>query len=134
MGDALAAEEDVLVGDVAGGIGFVEDFGARAVPIDFAAGFLDAIAVAIVGVVNTGGGFDFAFGIPGVGIVGVVQDIAGSVVAKASDLVRVLADNAETFLRAAVVSGGGHVDVGQVAKLAGGGGGIVVDVGFTPAV
>ena len=88
MGDAFAAEENVLVGEIAGGIGFVEDFGARAVPINLAIGFLDSIAVAIVGVVNAGGGLDFAFGVPGVGIVGIVQNVAGSVVAEAGDLIR----------------------------------------------
>ena len=45
-----------------------------------------------------------------------------------------LAEDAEAFLRAAVVSSRGYVDVGQVSKLAGGRGGIVVNVGFTPTV
>jgi hypothetical protein len=89
MGDALAAEINVLVGEIAGGIGFVEDFGAGAVPVDLAAGFLEAVTVAIVS--DTGGGFDFALGIPSVGIVGVVESVAGSVIAKGGDLVVLLA-------------------------------------------
>ena len=43
VGDAFSAEENIFVGDVAAGIGFVEDFAARAVPIDFAVGFLHAV-------------------------------------------------------------------------------------------
>ncbi len=54
MGDAFGAEEDELVGDVAGGVRLVEDGGAGAVPVELDAVFLDAIAVAVVGVV---GGF-----------------------------------------------------------------------------
>ena len=113
MGDALAAEVNVLVGEVAGGIGFVEDFGACAVPIDFAAGFLDAVTVAIVS--DTASGLDLAFGVPGVGVVSVVESVAGSVVAKGGDLVVAIGDEAEAALYlAAVVGRGRDVDVCEV--------------------
>ena len=49
MSNSFAAKINVFVGEVAGGIGLVENFGARAVPIDFAARFLDAIPIAVVG-------------------------------------------------------------------------------------
>jgi hypothetical protein len=68
MGDEFPAEVNVFVGDVSGSIGFIEDLRAGAVPVDFAIGFLDAVAVAIVGVVHAAAGFDFAFGIPHVGV------------------------------------------------------------------
>jgi hypothetical protein len=51
MCGTFAAEENVFVGDIAAGIGFVEDFGACTVPVDFSIGFLDAVAVTVVGVV-----------------------------------------------------------------------------------
>ena len=115
MGDALAAEVNVLVGEVAGGIGFVEDFGACAVPIDFAAGFLDAVTVAIVSVSDTTGGFDLALGVPSVGVVSVVEGVAGSVVAEGGDLVVAIGDEADTALYlATVVSRGRDVDVNEV--------------------
>ena len=115
MGDAPAAEVHVLVGDVAGGIGFVEDFGACAVPIDFAAGFLDAVTVAIVSVSDTTGGFDLALGVPSVGVVSVVEGVAGSIVAKGGDLVVAIGDEADTALYlATVVSRGRDVDVNEV--------------------
>ncbi len=65
--DALAAEEDVLGGGVAGAIGFGEDVAARAVPIKLAVGFIDAAAVAVIGIINAAGRLELAFGIPGVG-------------------------------------------------------------------
>jgi hypothetical protein len=66
--DAFPAEENVFVGDVSGSIGFVENLRARAEPVDFAVGFLDAVAIAIVGIVDAATGFDFTLGIPDVGI------------------------------------------------------------------
>jgi hypothetical protein len=115
VGDALAAEVNVLVGEVAGGIGFVEDFGACAVPIDFAAGFLEAVTVAIVSVSDTTGGFDLALGVPSVGVVSVVEGVAGSVVAEGGDLVVAIGDEAEAALDlAAVVGRGRDVDVCEV--------------------
>jgi hypothetical protein len=68
MGDAFPAKIHILVGDVSGSIGFVENLRACAEPVDFTVGFLDAVAVAIVGVVHAATGFDFAFGIPHVGV------------------------------------------------------------------
>jgi hypothetical protein len=50
VGDALAGEVDVVIADVAGRIRFVENFAARAVPIDLTARFLKTVAVAIIGV------------------------------------------------------------------------------------
>jgi hypothetical protein len=41
--DASAAEENVLVGEVAAPVGFIEDFGSRAVPVEFAIRFLEAV-------------------------------------------------------------------------------------------
>jgi hypothetical protein len=58
--DALATEENALVErgvvGIASGIGFVERVGARAVPVELAVGFPDALAIAIVRVGNPGGG------------------------------------------------------------------------------
>jgi hypothetical protein len=107
MGDALATEVNVLVGEIAGGIGFVEDFCAGAVPVEFAAGFLEAIAVAVVRVSDTGGSLDLAFGVPGVGVVSIVESVAGSVVAERGDLVVAVGDEAEAALDLATVVGRG---------------------------
>ena len=65
-GDTLAAEENELVRDVAGGVAFVEDVAGSAVPIELAVGLLDALAVTIVGVGDAGSGGDLIFGIVGV--------------------------------------------------------------------
>src|ERR1700730_17670519 len=54
--DTFSAEENILVDDVAAQIGFVQNFGGRAVPVDFAVRFLDAVTVAVVGVVHARGG------------------------------------------------------------------------------
>jgi hypothetical protein len=64
VGDAFPAKIHILVGDVSGSVRFIEDLRAGAVPVDFAIGFLDTVAIAVVGVVHPATGFDFAFGIP----------------------------------------------------------------------
>ena len=113
-GNAFAAEENVFVGDVAAQIRLVENFRARAVPIDFAVGFFDAVAIAVVSIVHTSGGFNFTFGVPAVGVVAIGQDVAGSIVGKAGGgkLIVGQGRDAEAFLRAAVVRTGGHADRG----------------------
>jgi hypothetical protein len=76
---------------------------------------LEAVTVAIVSVSNTPGGFDLAFGVPGVRVVRVVEGVAGSVVAKGGDLVVAIGDEAEAALDlAAVVGRGRGVDVCEV--------------------
>ena len=53
---------------------------ASSVPVDFAVGFLHAVAVTVVGVVHARGSFDLAFSVPGIGIGAVGEDVAGSIV------------------------------------------------------
>jgi hypothetical protein len=65
-GDALAAEEDVFVNEVAGEVGFVEGVTVVAVPIERAAGLLNALAVAVVFVRDSRGSDELVFGVVGV--------------------------------------------------------------------
>jgi hypothetical protein len=64
MGDAFPAEVNVFVGDIAGSVRFIEDLRAGAIPVDFAVGFLDAVAIAVVGVVQPARRLDLALGVP----------------------------------------------------------------------
>jgi len=68
MGDAFPAEVNVFVGDIAGSVRFIEDLRACAEPVDFAVGFLDAVAIAVVGVVQPARRLDLAFSIPHIGV------------------------------------------------------------------
>src|SRR5262249_16804372 len=62
--DALATKENVFVLGVARGVGLGKDLAARTVPIELAARFLDAAAVAVIGVSDACGGLHLAFGVP----------------------------------------------------------------------
>src|ERR1700678_720862 len=85
-GGALTVEVNVFaeggVGGAAGGIGFVENFAAGSVPVDLAVGFLDAVAVTVVGVVHAAAGLHFGFGVPGVGGGDIGSLVAGGVESK----------------------------------------------------
>jgi len=69
-GDALAAEENVFIEagvvGVALGVGFVEGIAAHPVPIEFAVGFLHALAVAVISVIHAAGGDEVVFGVESV--------------------------------------------------------------------
>ena len=85
-GGALTVEVNVFaeggVGGAAGGIGFVENFAAGSVPVDLAVGFLDAVAVTVVGVVHAAAGLHFGFGVPGVGGGDIGSLVAGGIEAE----------------------------------------------------
>lgn len=59
--DTPAAKEDVFVESVSVLVSLCQDFAARAVPVELAAGFGNAAAAAVVSIGDTGGGFDLAF-------------------------------------------------------------------------
>lgn len=86
-GDARVAEEYVFVEarvvGIAGEVSFIERVGACAIPIQFAVGFLDAAAVAVIQVGHTSGRSELAFGIPYVGVDAVARGVAGGVIRKA---------------------------------------------------
>src|SRR5262249_4900613 len=98
-------------------------------PIEFAAGFLDAAAIAVISVSNASTGLHLAFGVPGVGVDAVVGSVAGSVVAEAGEVVADVRRLREpAFLCAA-----------GVVRVCGGGDGLQIGpriggVGLAPAV
>src|SRR6266481_2559656 len=74
-GDALAAEENIFGGIVAGRVGFRKNFAARAIPVelvwngwDRGVGLGDATAVAVINVSRTSGDLELAFRVPSVGV------------------------------------------------------------------
>src|SRR5712691_2661527 len=87
-----AKEEDELVGVIPGQICLGGRRTRHPVPIQFAVGFLEALAVAVVEVGHSGGLRELVFGVVGVsrrgaGRRGLREEIAGGVVAIAGDLV-----------------------------------------------
>jgi len=86
VGDALPAETDVLVRDVAARIRLVQNLRAGAVPFGFpqgkpinpAARFLEAVAV--VSVIYVLGGLDLAFGVPCAGEHAIAEKISRGVI------------------------------------------------------
>src|SRR5208282_4209570 len=61
-GHAFAAEEDIFGRGVVRAVGFGENFVPRAVPVKLTTGFVDAAAVAVVGIRNARRGLHLAFG------------------------------------------------------------------------
>ncbi|WP_041855734.1 hypothetical protein [Candidatus Korobacter versatilis] len=67
-GEHFAEEVDVFGGGSAGVVGLDQRMAGAAAPVGFAAGLLDTLAVAIVGVGNARGGGDAVLGVVGVGV------------------------------------------------------------------
>lgn len=125
-GDALAAKENVLVecgiGDAAGEVCFVEGVAAYAVPIDGAAGFLDAFAVAIVSIGDSGSGEQLILGVVCISVAeAVVDEVSSSVICLTANLVLGGGGNVEEFFVRAGVAGdasdGKQIAPGVVAEL-----------------
>lgn len=119
-GDALTAEENVLeeagVGRTAGQVGFVEGIAAHAIPVELGAGFLDALAVAVVSGGNARRGGKLVFGIVGdAGDAGTAVEVAWRIVAESAEAVVGESRNAEGFASAAGVGGRGRRNRGQIA-------------------
>jgi len=105
-GDAFAAEENVFGGGVAGGVGFGKDVAAGAVPIELAADFRGAAAVAVIGVSDSTGRLQLTLAVPGVGVDAVVGGVAGKIVRKAGKMIIAIRSFGEAaFLSAAGVTG-----------------------------
>jgi hypothetical protein len=87
-------------------VGLVENFGSRAVPIDLATRFFDAVAVAVVGVAHASGGLDFAFRVVAVRVDVIREHVSGGVIGKArrGKLIVGRHGNAQIVLHAGIVS------------------------------